>query len=138
MRVGIIAFLQESNTFIDGVTVRRHFEEDLLIQGEAIRLRMAASAHEVGGFFAALEAESIEAVPIFAARAYPFGVIEAATFDTLVGELLDAFACRRSAGWGVGRAPWGHRGGKSCRCRRPLAGCGASRNRPSCALDRHP
>jgi microcystin degradation protein MlrC len=106
MRVGIIAFLQESNTFIDGVTVRRHFEEDLLIQGEAIRQRMAASAHEVGGFFAALEAEGIEAVPIFAARAYPFGVIEAATFDALVEALLAAL---RAAGPldGVLAAPHG-------------------------------
>jgi len=106
MRVGIIAFLQESNTFIDGVTVRRHFEEDLLIKGELIRERMAASAHEVGGFLAALEEEGIEAVPIFAARAYPFGVIEAATFDELVAELLEAL---RAAGPldGVLAAPHG-------------------------------
>jgi len=106
MRVGIIAFLQESNTFIDGVTLRRHFEEDLLIKGEEIRERLAASAHEVGGFFAALEEESIEAVPIFAARAYPFGVIEAGTFDGLVEEMLEAV---RAAGPldGVLAAPHG-------------------------------
>lgn len=106
MRVGIIAFLQESNTFIDGVTTRRHFEEDLLLTGEVIRERLAASAHEVGGFFAALEEEAIEAVPLFAARAYPFGVIDAVTFDELVAELLEAL---RAAGPldGVLAAPHG-------------------------------
>lgn len=106
MRVGIIAFIQESNTFIDGVTTRSRFEEDLLLAGEEIRVRMALSAHEVGGFFAALEEEGIEAVPIFAARAYPFGVIDSTTFDELVSELLEAL---RAAGPldGVLAAPHG-------------------------------
>lgn len=90
MRVGIIALLQESNTFIDGVTTRRHFEEDLLARGEEVRARLADAAHEAGGFFAGLEEAGIEAVPVFAARAYPFGVIQAEVFDALVAEMLEA------------------------------------------------
>ncbi len=106
MRVGIVALLQESNTFIDGVTTRRHFEEDLLARGEAVRERLAGAAHEVGGFFEGLEAEGIEAAPVFAARAYPYGVIEAETFDALVAEMLEAL---REAGPlnGVLAAPHG-------------------------------
>lgn len=106
MRVAIIALLQESNTFIDGVTTRRHFEEDLIVRGPQVRQRLAAAEHEVGGFFEALEAEGIEAVPVFAARAYPYGVITAETFDTLVDELLLAL---REAGPvdGVLAAPHG-------------------------------
>ncbi len=106
MRVGIVALLQESNTFIDGETTRRHFEEDLLLRGEAVRERLAAAAHEVGGFFAGLAAEGMEAVPVFAARAYPFGVIQAEAFEALVAELLEAL---RAAGPldGVLAAPHG-------------------------------
>ena len=106
MRVAIIAFLQESNTFIDGVTTRRHFEEDLIAQGEAVRQVLSGAEHEVGGFFETLAEEGIEAVPVFAARAYPFGVITAGTFDALVDELLTAL---RAAGEidGVLAAPHG-------------------------------
>lgn len=92
MRVGIIALLQESNTFIQGSTTLRHFEEDLLLTGPAIRDRLADSNHEIGGFFAGLDAARIEAVPIFVARAYPFGVIEAAAFDYLVDQMTAALA----------------------------------------------
>lgn len=90
MRVAIIALLQESNTFIDGVTTRRHFEEDLIAVGPEVQARLAKAEHEVGGFFEALADEGIEAVPVFAARAYPFGVITAETFDALVEEMLTA------------------------------------------------
>lgn len=106
MRVGILALLQESNTFLDGVTTRRHFEEDLLARGEAVRERLEAAAHEVGGFFEGLKEAGIEAVPVFAARAYPFGVIEAQAFEALVDEMLEAL---REAGPldGVLAAPHG-------------------------------
>lgn len=106
MRVGIVALLQESNTFIDGETTRRHFEEDLLARGEAVRERLADAEHEVGGFFEGLAAEGIEAAPVFAARAYPFGVIEAEAFEGLVAEMLEAL---RAAGPldGVLAAPHG-------------------------------
>ena len=106
MRVGVLALLQESNTFLDGVTTRRHFEEDLLAKGEAMRERLAESAHEVGGFFQGLAEAGIEAVPVFAARAYPFGVIAAEAFTGLVEEMLQAL---REAGPldGVLAAPHG-------------------------------
>lgn len=93
-RVGIVGLLQESNTFIDGTTRRAHFETDLLLRGEAIRTAMAGAPHEVGGFFAGLAeaAREIEAVPLFLARALPYGRIDQADFETLVGELLDSIA----------------------------------------------
>jgi len=87
-RVGIIGLLQESNTFIDGRTTLQHFREDLYLTGEDIRRQMAKAPHEVGGFFAGLEAANLEAVPLFLARAIPFGIIEAQAFDTLVLEML--------------------------------------------------
>ncbi|MCA9226075.1 MAG: M81 family metallopeptidase, partial [Planctomycetales bacterium] len=90
MRVGIIALLHESNTLIRQPTTRRHFEQDLLLTGAAIRDRLADTHHEIGGFFAGLDEAGVEAVPIFAARAVPFGTIEADTFDWLLAQLFDA------------------------------------------------
>lgn len=87
MRVGFIAFLQESNTFLAAKTTLPHFERD---EGEEVRRRFAGSHHEVGGFFEGLAKEGIEAVPIFAARALPYGVIEAAAFDELIRRMLAA------------------------------------------------
>ncbi|MBI2807972.1 MAG: M81 family metallopeptidase [Planctomycetes bacterium] len=84
MRVGIIALLQESNTFIAGATTFAHFEADMLLEGEPVRARFDGAHHEVGGFFAGLAEEKIDAVPIFAARALPYGIVEAAAFDALL------------------------------------------------------
>jgi len=92
LRIGVVGLLQESNTFIGERTTRRHFEEDLLLRGEMIRERMSGTPHEVGGFFEELDRAGVEAVPIFLARALPYGVIERKTFEDLVAELLAAVA----------------------------------------------
>jgi microcystin degradation protein MlrC len=88
MRIGIIALLQESNTFIGQPTTFAHFEQDLLACGPAVRERLAGTHHEVGGMFHALDDAGEEAVPIFAARAYPYGVIEAAAIERLLTMLF--------------------------------------------------
>lgn len=88
-RVGIVAVIQESNTFLSGMTTFDHFRQDLLLVGEDVRRHFATAHHEVRGFFDGLARSGIDAVPIFAARAYPFGTIEAAAFDKLVQMLLD-------------------------------------------------
>lgn len=84
MRVGILALLHESNTFISEATTLDHFQQNMLLTGEAIRERMADSHHEIGGFFAGLEPTEFEAVPIFAARAVPYGTIDAECFQHLL------------------------------------------------------
>jgi microcystin degradation protein MlrC len=95
MRVGIIALLQESNTFVSQPTLFKHFEEDLMAEGEAVRERLASAHHEVGGFFQGLQDEQIDAVPIFAARAVPHGTM---TEDTLSALLDRMFARLKDAG----------------------------------------
>lgn len=84
MRVGIIALLHESNTFISQPTTFEHFKENMLLTGESIRQQLADAHHEIGGFFAGLAEEQITAVPIFAARAVPYGTIDAETFARLL------------------------------------------------------
>ena len=89
MRVGIIAVHHESNTVLPSPTTIDHFRADTLLTGEPIRQQFAAAHHEIGGFFAGLAEEKLDAVPIFAARAIPSGVITAETASALVDRLLD-------------------------------------------------
>jgi microcystin degradation protein MlrC len=92
MRIGIIALLQESNTFIGRPTTLAHFEQELLLTGEAVRERLAGTHHEIAGMFHALEEEGAEAAPIFAARAVPFGVIETAAIHRLLETMFEQLA----------------------------------------------
>jgi microcystin degradation protein MlrC len=96
MRIGIIALLHESNTFVSQPTTLRQFHEDLYLEGEAIRQQLASSHHEIGGFFAGLERCSrggdVVAVPLLATRATPAGVITAQAMDYLVARILSIVA----------------------------------------------
>ena len=96
MRVGIIALLHESNTFLSSPTTWEHFRQDKLLLGEEVRQQLAETHHEVSGFFQGLEAanqdkeaEKLEAVPVFAARAVPFGTITGETFERLLETLFE-------------------------------------------------
>ena len=88
MRVGVIALLHESNTFISSPTTIEHFRENLIATGVDVRDRMSDTHHEVSGFFEGLDAEDLQAVPIFAARAVPYGTITKETFDQLVAMMF--------------------------------------------------
>jgi microcystin degradation protein MlrC len=88
-RVGILALIQESNTFLPGSTTYEHFRQDLILTGEEVRQHFATAHHEVRGFFDGLARAGFEAVPIFAARALPFGTIEAPAFEALIKLMLD-------------------------------------------------
>ena len=88
MRVGIVALLQESNTFLDRPTSLDRFRDDLLVTGAQVESSLANAHHEVGGFLAGLRGNGIEAVGILAARAMPYGVITSSACDSLM-ELLD-------------------------------------------------
>ena len=89
-RIGVVAIQHESNTFIARRTALADFEGHLLLAGDAVRERFAHSHHEVGGFFAGLDGAGIEAVPVFAARAMPYGAIETDAAESLVQRMSDA------------------------------------------------
>ncbi|MBP89765.1 MAG: hypothetical protein CMJ64_24175 [Planctomycetaceae bacterium] len=84
MRVGIIALLHESNTFISQPTTLQHFKENWFFAGAVVREQVIGTHHETGGFFDGLEREGIEAVPILAGRAVPYGAITADAFDAIL------------------------------------------------------
>lgn len=94
MRIGVVALLHESNTFIDRPTTFDHFRQNLLLTGEDVRRELADTHHEVGGFFDGLEtadapSSPCQAVPLLAARAVPFGTVEAAAWNALMEILFD-------------------------------------------------
>ena len=106
MRVGVVALMHESNTFLGRQTTLADFEADLLAEGREVRERLADAHHEVGGFFERLAEEKIETVPLFAARALPHGPLTAGTADSLTGRLLEAVA-RAGSLDGILAAPHG-------------------------------
>ncbi len=106
MRVGIIALLHESNTFISRPTELEHFRQDLLLSGEAMREKLGDTEHEISGFFEGLKDAQIEAVPVFAARAIPYGRVTAEAFARLREMLFDRLGAAASLD-GVLIAPHG-------------------------------
>jgi microcystin degradation protein MlrC len=105
-RVGILGLLQESNTFLPIKTGRAEFAADVLARGAEVRERFHDAPHEIGGFFAGLDLERLEAVPLFAARALPYGVIEKDVFAELVATMLEEL-CRTGPLDGLLVAPHG-------------------------------
>jgi microcystin degradation protein MlrC len=91
-RVGVVAFLHESNTFLEQLTTLDHFRQDLLVTGPTMQDRLATAHHEAGGFFAGLAAAGIEAVPLVAARALPSGPNSRHTFSAIMQMVDDAVA----------------------------------------------
>jgi microcystin degradation protein MlrC len=87
-RVGLIALLHESNTFINEPTTLAHFESNVLCDGRDVVDVFRGSQHEVGGFIEVLEASGdIEPLGVFAARAMPYGPISAECWRGLISRL---------------------------------------------------
>lgn len=87
-RIAIIGFLHESNTFASSKTTRQNFEEADFLVGEAMVARWGDAFHELGGFFAGCAEQGLEAVPILGAWATPSGIVTAAAYEDILGEIL--------------------------------------------------
>jgi len=92
LRIGILSLLQESNTFVSGTTTLQHFEDDLLLVGEAMGAALTGAHHEVAGVLVGLEQQGLTPVPLFAARALPYGAMDAATFSELMSRMFQQVA----------------------------------------------
>lgn len=88
MRVGVVCIQHESNTFVGEQTQWRHFQEDLLLVGEALVEPMARTRHEIGGALQGLQEERVAVVPLLVARAIPHGPLQAGVLERLI-KLLD-------------------------------------------------
>ena len=102
MRVGILALLHESNTFVTRPTTIDDFQREWLIEGDAVRKQLADGHHEISGFFAGVDQANarratkgqapIEAVPLFAARALPSGPIAEDAWSELLERMFAQLA----------------------------------------------
>lgn len=87
-RIGILALLHESNTFLNEPTELSHFRLNLLATGDAVCAAFRDTPHEVGGFLRAIDAApGFESVGIFGARAMPYGPISANCWNELCEQL---------------------------------------------------
>jgi microcystin degradation protein MlrC len=92
-RIGLIALLHESNTFVNEPTTLGHFESNVLCEGRDVLNAFRGSHHEVGGFIDALEKSGdIEPAGVFAARAVPYGPISTECWRALKAKLMRALA----------------------------------------------
>ena len=90
-RIGIIVLLHESNTFLHSPTTLAHFKTNLLVEGDEVLSYFRGSQHEVGGFIDSIEQETgLQLVGVFAARAMPYGPIDASCWNELMRLLSNA------------------------------------------------
>ncbi len=87
-RIGVIALLHESNTFLSEPTMLEHFRCNLLTTGDEVLSTLRGSLHETGGFIDVLDADpDLQPVGLFAARAMPYGPVSADCWDYLKQQL---------------------------------------------------
>jgi microcystin degradation protein MlrC len=89
-RVGVLAFLHESNTFLPATTTWEDFASTSMTQGEVMRERWIKAHHELGGLLQGALDEGFEIVPGFATFAVPSGTIEAPAFERIATSLVDS------------------------------------------------
>jgi len=87
MRIGMLGFIHESNTFVSFPTTRQGFEGGLHRRREVLS-RWKDTRHELGGFMAGADVHGFEAVPLMTASATPGGPLTAYAFESILGEML--------------------------------------------------
>jgi len=88
LRVGLLGFLHESNTFLPVPTTYADFAATSLTRGEEVRQRWQGAKHELGGLLAGCDEAGLSVVPGVATYAVPSGTITAAAFEQLAAELM--------------------------------------------------
>jgi microcystin degradation protein MlrC len=95
MRIGIAGISHESNSFSSQPTTLDRFREHGLLRGDEIVARHRDAHSKIAGYLQGAELYGYSAVPLFVAGAAPMAPLTADTYETLVGEVLDAI---RAAG----------------------------------------
>lgn len=88
MRVAILGFLHESNTFLSVPTLYEDFLHASLTSGEAMIERWKGSHHELGGMIAGCEEMGIEIAAGMATFAVPSGTITEESYERIASELI--------------------------------------------------
>lgn len=90
MRIITGGVLHETSTFARGPTVVRDFETGIgIARGQEVFAKFRGANFCIGGFVEGAAKHGFELVPLLWAFAFPSGVIERASYDTLKQEFLD-------------------------------------------------
>ena len=90
MRIGIISWIHESNTFISRPTTLEDFRRESLCTGDEVVQRWGNTSHEIGGFLEGVQSAAAEPVPLLAAWAMPSGAVEAKTYHTILDMIVNS------------------------------------------------
>ncbi|HET8626358.1 MAG TPA: M81 family metallopeptidase [Thermomicrobiales bacterium] len=94
MRLALLGYYHETNTFSPTPTDYARFERSGILRGEAIVREHATAQSTVAGFLELGGEPGIEVVPLMFASTGPLGLITKDAYDRLTGELLDLLATR--------------------------------------------
>lgn len=86
MRIAIASFMHESNTFAADPTTLEHFH---IFRGEEVVNHYRPTFHEVAGYIKGADEYDFELHPLIGADATPAGPLTRATYEAIIGELLD-------------------------------------------------
>jgi microcystin degradation protein MlrC len=89
MRIAVAELKQETNSFVPFTTTVKTFEDQYLYRGADILTAFGAARLEVPGALDALKEAGAEAVPLLATMAMASGTVERASFEILMGEILE-------------------------------------------------
>jgi microcystin degradation protein MlrC len=88
MRLALLGFSHETNTFAPTPTDLEQFEASGIARGDEIVRRYTGSHSTVAGFLEASERFGFDLVPLIYAQTEPSGMITKRAFDRIVGEML--------------------------------------------------
>jgi microcystin degradation protein MlrC len=89
MRIAIAEFKQETNTFVPFTTTVKTFEEQYLHRGAEMLTAFGRARLEIPGALDAIREAGAEAVPLLATMAMASGMVERASFDILMNEIVE-------------------------------------------------
>jgi microcystin degradation protein MlrC len=88
MRIAIAQFMQETNSFVPFTTTVKTFEDQYLHRGDELFTAFGKARLEIPGAIAALKEAGAQIVPLIATMAMASGTVERASFEILLGEIL--------------------------------------------------
>ena len=89
MRIAIAELKQETNSFVPFTTTVKTFEDQYLYRGDDFLTAFGNAKLEVPGFLDVLAEAGATPLPLLATMAMASGTVERASFEILLGEILD-------------------------------------------------
>jgi microcystin degradation protein MlrC len=87
LRIGVMGFIHESNTFVSFPTTLQQFTEEGISRGDEILGRWTGAHHELSGFIAGGSRNGFEVAPLIASHATPGGPLTKRAFEAILGEM---------------------------------------------------